>query len=154
MNADENFESLNLELPSALMPLGIYKPGLTDGKYFYTSGHGPVIADQQLTIGRVGDSLDRKSAKAAALQTGLSILATIKRELGSLSKIKRVIRIFGMVNCTNDFHSHPYVIDGCSELFEKVWGSTNGVGVRSAIGVSSLPQNIPVEIEVIFELNN
>ena len=84
---------------------------------------------------------------------GLAILATLKANLGSLNKIKRVIKVLGMVNCTPDFERHPYVINGCSELFAQVWGEENGVGVRSAVGFGSLPDNIPVEIEAMFELN-
>ena len=91
-------------------------------------------------------------AKAAAQQTGLAILATLKNGLGSLNKVKRVLKVLGMVNCESDFQKHPYVINGCSELFAKVWGEEHGVGVRSAVGMGSLPQNIPVEIEALFEL--
>ena len=83
---------------------------------------------------------------------GLTILATIKQQLGSLDKIKRVVKVLGMVNCTEDFGEHPFVINGCSELFAAVWGDDLGIGVRSAVGMGSLPGNIPVEIEVIFEL--
>jgi len=82
----------------------------------------------------------------------LAILATIKVNLGTLSKVKRVIKVLGMVNCTADFEKHPYIINGCSELFAKVWGEDNGIGVRSAVGMGSLPDNIPVEIEALFEL--
>ncbi len=83
---------------------------------------------------------------------GLAILSTIKNGVGSLDKVKRVIKTLGMVGCTPEFDKHPYVINGCSELFKQVWGEDNGVGVRSAVGMGSLPGNIPVEIEVLFEL--
>ena len=89
---------------------------------------------------------------AAARQTGLAILASLKRDLGSLDRVKRVIKTLGMVNSTADFANHPAVINGCSELFAKIWGSDNGVGARSAVGMGSLPGNIPVEIECIFEV--
>ena len=96
--------------------------------------------------------MDIDQGKLAARQVGLAILATLKTNLGSLDKVKRVIKVLGMVNCIPDFENHPYVINGCSELFAKVWGEDNGVGVRSAVGMGSLPDNIPVEIEALFEL--
>ena len=97
--------------------------------------------------------MDLEAGKLAARQTGLSILATIKNHVGSLDKVKRVIKVLGMVNGTPEFDKQPYVINGCSELFAKVWGEENGVGVRSAVGMGSLPDNIPVEIEALFELH-
>ena len=129
MSADEKFEQLNLKLPPAPTPLGVYKPCLVDGKYLYLSGHGPLQDDK----------------------VGLAMLATIKANIGSFDKIKRVIKVLGMVSCTSDFERHPYVINGCSELFAAVWGD-DGIGVRSAVGFGSLPDNIPVEIEALFEL--
>ncbi|KAA6311876.1 hypothetical protein EZS27_037084, partial [termite gut metagenome] len=90
--------------------------------------------------------------KLAARQVGLTLLATVKANLGSLNRIKRVVKVLGMVNCTSEFESHPHVINGCSELFASVWGDDNGVGTRSAVGVGSLPGNIPVEIEALFEI--
>ncbi|MXV49692.1 RidA family protein [Pedobacter sp. HMF7647] len=151
-SADENFEKLGLSLPPAPSPLGVYKPFLIDGKYLYVSGHGPVQDDKSLIIGRIGDSIDMENGKLAARQVGLTILSTIKTNLGSFNKVKRVIKVLGMVNCTPDFEKHPYIINGCSELFASVWGPENGVGVRSAVGFGSLPDNIPVEIEALFEL--
>src|SRR4051812_27302150 len=130
---ESNFTSLNLPLPPAPKPMGVYKPCLLDGKYLYVSGHGPVQPDGSLIIGKVGLDLDQHQAKLAARQTGLAILATIKENLGSLDKVKRVIKVLGMVGCTSDFEVHPFVINGCSELFMAVWGEENGVGVRSAV---------------------
>ncbi|MDH6358120.1 RidA family protein [Parabacteroides sp. PF5-9] len=152
-NADEQFEKLGLTLPPAPAALGVYKPALVvDGKYLYLSGHGPLKDDKSLIIGRIGEDLSMDEGKQAAQQVGLAMLATIKQHLGSLNKVKRLIKVLGMVNCTPDFEKHPYVINGCSELFAAVWGSDNGVGTRSAVGFGSLPDNIPVEIEAIFEL--
>jgi enamine deaminase RidA (YjgF/YER057c/UK114 family) len=91
--------------------------------------------------------------KQAARQVGLAILASVAAHLGSIDPIKRVIKTLGMVNCTPEFEKHPYVINGCSELFSEIWGEENGIGVRSAVGMGSLPSQIAVEIEVIFELN-
>lgn len=152
-NADEQFEKLGLTLPPAPKPLGVYKPCLVDGKYLYLSGHGTVQNDGTLIIGRVGEDMDTEAGKLAARQVGLAMLATIKANLGSLNKVKRVIKVLGMVNATPDFERHPYVINGCSELFASVWGEENGVGVRSAVGFGSLPDNILVEIEAMFELH-
>jgi enamine deaminase RidA (YjgF/YER057c/UK114 family) len=150
--ADQNFAALGLSLPPAPKPLGVYKPCLIDGKYLYVSGHGPVKDDGTLIIGRIGDSLTAEEGKLAAQQVGLTILATLKANLGSFDKVKRVIKTLGMVNCTPNFEKHPFIINGCSELFAKVWGTDSGVGVRSAVGMGSLPDNIPVEVEVLFEL--
>ena len=146
------FEQTGLTLPPAPTPMGVYKPYFIDGKHLYVSGHGPLQQDKTFIIGRVGDTMNMEEGKLAAQQVGLTILSTIVAGLGSLDKVKRVIKVLGMVNCTADFEKHPYVINGCSELFKKIWGDDNGVGVRSAIGVGSLPDNIPVEIEAIFEL--
>lgn len=151
---EEAFELLNLSLPPAPTPLGVYKPCLIDGKYLYLSGHGPVQDDKSLIIGRIGSELDIEQGKLAARQVGLTMLSTIKDNLGSLNKIKRVVKVLGMVNCTSDFERHPYVINGCSELFAQVWGTENGIGVRSAVGMGSLPDNIPVEVEALFELHD
>ena len=152
INADEKFKELNLELPPVPKPGGVYKPCLVDGKYLYLSGHGPVKNDRTLITGKVGEDLDIEEGKYAARQVGLTMLATIQDYLGELDKVKRVIKVLGMVNCTPEFEQHPYVINGCSELFAAVWGEDNGVGTRSAVGFVSLPGNIPVEIEAVFEL--
>jgi enamine deaminase RidA (YjgF/YER057c/UK114 family) len=150
---EQNFTALGLGLPPAPAPMGVYKPCLQDGKYLYVSGHGPLRDDATLIIGRVGEDLDAEQGKLAARQVGLAILATVRGYLGSLDKVKRVIKTLGMVGCTPDFERHPFVINGCSELFAQIWGADDGVGVRSAVGMGSLPGNIPVEIEVLFELH-
>lgn len=151
-SAEENFAESGLILPPPPKPLGVYKPCLVDGKYLYLSGHGTVQQDGSLIIGRIGEDMDIEAGKLAARQVGLAMLATIKANLGSLNRVKRVIKVLGMVNATSDFERHPYVINGCSELFALVWGEENGVGVRSAVGMATLPDNIPVEIEAMFEL--
>lgn len=152
MDYDKKLEELNIVLPPAPEPKGLYKPMLIDGKYLYVSGHGPVKNDGTLMWGRIGSDIDMEEGKMAARQVGLAMLSTLKNGLGSLNKIKRVVKVLGMVNCTADFEKHPYVINGCSELFADVFGSDNGVGVRSAVGFGSLPDNIPVEVEALFEL--
>lgn len=148
---DQNFAQLGLTLPPAPKPLGVYKPFLIVNNFVYVSGHGTVKDDGSLIIGRIGKDMDMEDGKLAARQVGLAILATLKQNLGTLNKIKRVVKVLGMVNCVPEFERHPYIINGCSELFAKVWGEENGIGVRSAVGMGSLPDNIPVEIEAIFE---
>lgn len=152
MSAEENFSRLNLSLPPAPKPLGVYKPFMQVGNMVYVSGHGTVQDDGSLIIGRIGVDMDVEAGKLAARQVGLAILATLKANLGSLDKIDRVVKVLGMVNATQDFERHPYVINGCSELFLEVWGPDKGVGVRSAVGMGTLPDNIPVEIEAQFLL--
>ena len=149
--AEQRFEALGLELPPAPSPLGVYKPFLIVGNFVYVSGHGPVKPDRSLIKGRIGEEINQDEGKEAARQVGLTILATLKANLESLDQIKRVIKVLGMVNCVPEFEKHPYVINGCSELFASVWGD-DGIGVRSAVGMGSLPDNIPVEIEAVFEL--
>jgi len=151
-NADERFEELGFVLPPAPVPAGVYRPCLIDGKYLYLSGHLPMRSDGSLIKGRIGRDIDRDEGKTAAHQVGLTMLSTIKSNLGSLNRVRRVVKVFGMVNCIPEFERHPYVINGCSELFAAVWGDENGVGTRSAAGFGSLPENVPVEIEAVFEL--
>lgn len=149
---ENRLKALQLELPPAPAPKGVYQPLLVVGKLAYLSGHGPLQADGTLLTGKVGADLDQAQGTAAARQTGLTILATLRRVLGSLDKVERVIKTFGLVNCTPDFSEHPKVINGCSELFVELWGDSKGIGARSAVGTNSLPGNIPVEIEMVFLL--
>jgi len=152
MSAEARITELKLELPPAPKPVAVYKPLVIAGNMAYVSGHGPLKSDKTLMTGRVGADLDLAAGKAAARQTGLAILATLREQLGSLDRVKRVIKVLGMVNCTPEFGEHPAVINGCSELFADVFGRENGIGARSAVGMGSLPGNIAVEIEAIFEL--
>ncbi|HUR10314.1 MAG TPA: RidA family protein [Flavitalea sp.] len=152
MKPEDIISSKGILLPAPPAPVGIYKPCVIAGKQVFVSGHGPLQMDGTLITGRVGDDMDIEEGKAAARQVGLAILATLKNHFGSLDKIGRVIKVLGMVNCTSDFEKHPAVINGCSELFASVWGEDKGIGVRSAVGMGSLPGNITVEIEAIFEL--
>ena len=152
MTADAKFAELGLELPPAPKPAGVYKPLVVTGNYCYVSGHGPLLSDETMLCGRVGSEVDQQAGYDAARQTGLAILATLQANLGSLDKVLRVVKVLGMVNAAPDFQEHPAVINGCSELFAKIWGEENGVGARSAVGMGSLPGNITTEIEVIFEL--
>lgn len=153
MGADAKIKELGLELPPAPKPAGVYKPVVVIGNLAYVSGHGPIKADGTMITGRVGKDTDQQGGYAAARQTGLAILATLRASLGSLDRITRVIKVLGMVNATPDFEKHPAVINGCSELFRDVWGD-NGVGARSAVGMGSLPGNITTEVEAIFEISS
>jgi enamine deaminase RidA (YjgF/YER057c/UK114 family) len=151
-SAQQSFAALGLVLPPAPKPIGAYTPFLQVDRHVYVSGHLPVLADGTLMRGRVGADLDADAGKAAARQVGLTILATLLANLGSLDRVARVIKVLGMVSCPPGFEKHPHVINGCSELFAEIWGSDRGVGVRSAFGVASLPNGVPVEIEGVFEL--
>jgi enamine deaminase RidA (YjgF/YER057c/UK114 family) len=152
MTPEERLASLALELPPAPRPVAVYKPLVVVGSLAYVSGHGPLRADKSLITGVVGRDIDLDAGKAAARQVGLAILATLREQLGSLDRVKRLIKVLGMVNTAQDFHDHPKVINGCSELFAEIWGPDDGVGARSAVGMGPLPGNIAVEIEAIFEL--
>jgi len=152
MSAETRLTELKLELPPAPKPAGVYKPVVIAGNMAYVSGHGPLKPDKSVITGRVGADLDLPAGKLAARQVGLAILATVRGELGSLDRVRRVIKVLGMVNCTPEFQEHPAVINGCSELFADVFGRENGIGARSAVGMASLPGNIAVEIEAIFEI--
>lgn len=152
MNAESRVAELGLELPPPPPPAGVYKPVVVSGNMAYVSGHGPLKMDGSMSTGRVGSEVDRDAGYAAARQTGLAILATLKSELGSLNRIRRIVKVLGMVNAAPDFKEHPSVINGFSELMRDVFGPDAGVGARSAVGMGSLPGNISVEIEAIFEL--
>lgn len=152
MSAEAKLQALGLELPAAPPKGGVYKPVVVVGNLAYVSGHGPFCNDGSYLTGRVGADLDLNEGKAAAKQTALALLATLKQELGSLDRVKRVIKLLGMVNSTPEFGDHPKVINGCSELFAQVWGEDAGIGARSAVGMGSLPGGIAVEIEGIFEI--
>jgi len=152
MSAEARAAELKLELPPAPKPVAVYKPLVVVDRIAYVSGHGPLKPDKSLIVGRVGSDLTLEQGQAAARQVGLAILATLRQELGSLDRVKRVVKILGMVNSAPDFLDHPKVINGCSQLFADVWGPENGIGARSAVGMGPLPGNIAVEIEAIFEL--
>lgn len=153
MSIESRIAELKLELPPAPKPVAVYKPVVVVGGLAYVSGHGPLKPDKSLITGRVGADLDLNAGKAAARQVGLAILSTLRAQLGTLDRVKRLIKVLGMVNSTPDFKDHPAVINGFSELIVEIWGPENGMGARSAVGMGSLPGNIAVEIEAIFELN-
>lgn len=151
MNPEERIKELGLELPPAPKPVGVYKPVLVVDKFLYVSGQGPMNNDGSLMKGKVGADITLEEGKKAARQVGLTMLSTVKTHFGDLNKIKRVVKVLGMVNSAPDFEQHPAVINGFSELFAEVFGDENGIGVRSAVGMI-LPTNIAVEVEAMFEL--
>lgn len=153
MSAESRLKELNLELPPAPKPGGVYKPVVQVGNLIYVSGHGPIRTDGSLIRGRVGVDITEEEAFAAARQVGLTILASVRAYLGTLDRVVRTVKSLGMVNAVPEFTRHPQVINGYSELLRDVFGE-NGVGARSAVGMGSLPGNIPVEIEVIFEVRD
>ena len=152
MSAEKRLIELKLELPPAPKPVAVYRTVVVAGNVAYVSGHGPLKSDGTMISGRVGSDLDLAAGKAAARQTSLAILASLRAQLGSLDRVKRLLKVLGLVNATPDFRDHPAVINGCSELFAEVFGPENGIGARSAVGAGSLPGNIAVEIEAIFEI--
>ena len=152
MTHEERFAALHLTLPTAPRPVAVYRPVVVVQGLAYVSGHGPLRADGTVITGRVGAELNLDQGHAAARQVGLAILATLRSQFGSLDRVKRVIKLLGMVNSAADFYDHPKVINGCSELFASVFGEADGIGARSAVGMGPLPGNIAVEIEAIFEL--
>lgn len=153
MDAETRLAELKLVLPPLPKPGGIYQPVVVVNHVAYVSGHGPLRADGTLITGRVGAGLTLEDGRGAARQTGLAILATLRAHLGSLNRVKRLVKSLGMVNAAPDFAQHPQVINGYSELMAEVFGREAGVGARSAVGLGSLPGNIAVEIEAIFELH-
>jgi enamine deaminase RidA (YjgF/YER057c/UK114 family) len=152
MTNEERFRQLGLDLPPAPKAIGVYKPAVLVGNLLMTSGHGPLRSDGQLIKGTVGAGASVEDGYAAAQQTGLALLATIRKELGTLDRVVRLVKTLGFVQCTPEFDQHPAVINGCSELMAKVFGEQNGVGARSALGVISLPLGMMVEVEIVVEI--
>ena len=151
MGAEERLESLGIELPPGSSPVANYLPAVRSGSLLFVSGHGPAHADGAKLEGKVGRDLDLAEARAAARLVGLNLLSTIRRELGSLDEVSRIVKVLGMVNCAPGFHQTPAVIDGCSELLIEVFGEA-GRHARSAVGMAELPFDLPVEIELVAEV--
>ncbi|MBI1901338.1 MAG: RidA family protein [Planctomycetia bacterium] len=152
MAVEDRVKELKLELPPPPKPAGVYKPVVIAGNLAYVSGHGPLLNDGKMMTGRVGADVDKDGGYKAARQVGLAILASLRNSLGSLNRLKRLVKTLGMVNATPDFKEHPAVINGYSDLMRELLGADDGVGARSAVGMGSLPGNITVEIEAIFEV--
>jgi enamine deaminase RidA (YjgF/YER057c/UK114 family) len=152
LSSEARFQALNLELPPAPKAVGLYRPIVEVGTLLYLSGHGPLRPDGTLIKGRVGDDLDAAAGFQAARQTGLAMLATLRKHVGTLDRIARLVKTFGLVQGTPAFTDHPSVINGFSELMRDVFGEEHGIAARSAVGAASLPAGMAVEVEAIFEL--
>ena len=151
-SAEERLKTLGIELPSAPKPIAVYVPAVRVGNLLFVSGTGPTKPDGTMVRGKVGSDLTLADGYAAARLVGLSTLGTVRATLGSLDAVVRLVKVLGMVNCTPTFGDQPKVINGFSELMVQVFGEKNGKAARSAVGMGSLPNNIAVEIESIFEV--
>lgn len=153
MSAEERLTKLGIELPPAPKPMGLYKPIVVVGNVAYLSGHGPLKSDGTLILGKLGDGMSLEEGQAAARQTALAMLATLRFSLGTLDRVTRVVKLLGLVRSADTFDQQPAVINGGSQLFADIFGPDQGIGARSAIGTNSLPGGIAVEIEGIFEIS-
>jgi enamine deaminase RidA (YjgF/YER057c/UK114 family) len=149
---EKRLQELGLTLPPPPKPVAKYQTAVLVGNTLYVSGTGPLRADGSLVTGQVGADLTTAQGKEAARLVGLGVLSTVRNTLGSLDKVKRLVKTLGLVNSTADYKDHPQVINGFSELMAEVFGDDAGVGARSAVGAGSLPSGIAVEIECIFEV--
>ena len=150
-NIDAQLQKLGITLPKVQPPMASYVNAVRTGNLVYLSGKGPTNAEGKFMTGKVGVDLTIEEGKIAARNTGLNLLAALKAEIGDLNKVKRIVKVLGMVNCPSDFTQQPQVINGFSDLMVEVFGE-KGKHARSAVGMSSLPANIPVEIEMIVEV--
>ncbi|OWK34873.1 RidA family protein [Fimbriiglobus ruber] len=149
---ETRIQELHLTLPPAPKPVAVYKTAVKVGSLLFVSGHGPLKADKTLILGRIGQDMTLEQGKDAARQVGLAVLATVRDQLGSLDKVKRLVKTLGWVNCTADFIDQPKVINGFSELMKDVFGDDAGIGSRSAVSAHTLPGGIAVEVECVFEV--
>jgi enamine deaminase RidA (YjgF/YER057c/UK114 family) len=148
---DKKLKDLGITLITPSKPVANYVKAVRTGNLLYLSGDGPTKSDGKYITGKLGADLTVEQGYEAAKQTGISILSTLKAELGDLNKVKRVVKVLGMVNCTSSFTDQPKVINGFSDLMVAVFGE-KGKHARSAVGMASLPSNIAVEIEIIVEV--
>ena len=151
MKTEQRLKELGIELAPATGPLANYVNAVRTGNLLYLAGKGPGLPGQPLPSGKVGRDFTIEQGYEYARQTGLSLIAVMKAELGDLDKVTRIVKVLGMVNATPEFGHQPEVINGCSDLFVEVFGE-RGKHARSAVGMGSLPRGIPVEIEVIVEV--
>ena len=151
MDYDKKLKELGIQLMEPSKPVANYVKAVRTGNLLFLSGHGPNKPDGSNITGKVGKDLTVEEGYNAAKQTGISLLSTLKAELGDLNKVKRVVKVLGMVNCHSDFTDQPKVINGCSDLMVAVFGD-KGKHARSAVGMNALPSNIAVEIEMIVEV--
>ncbi len=151
LTPEQKLKEMGIELYPADAPLASYVQAVRTGNLLFLSGHGPRKPEGGFMTGKVGQELGLDEAREAARLTAISLLSSLKEELGELSRVKRIIKVFGMVNAKESFTAHPQVINGCSDFLVAVFGD-RGKHARSAVGMSSLPMNIPVEIEMIVEI--
>ncbi|TAN56246.1 MAG: RidA family protein [Betaproteobacteria bacterium] len=151
MSAEKRLKALGIELPQLSAPVANYVNAVRSGKLLFLSGKGPSAVDGLRPQGKVGREFTLEQGYRFARSTGLALLAVMQAELGSLDRVRRVVKVLGMVNAEPDFHDQPKVINGCSDLFVEVFGNA-GRHARSAVGMGSLPNGIPVEIEAIVEV--
>ena len=149
---EERLRQFKIKLPAVSKPTNTLVNAVRIGDMLYVSGTGPGKLDDEALIGQLGKDYDMAKGRIAARQVGLQVLAVVKAELGSLDKVQRLVKTFGMVNAAADFKEHPQVINGFSDLMVEVFGAEAGKGARSAVGMASLPNRIPVEIEAIFQV--
>jgi enamine deaminase RidA (YjgF/YER057c/UK114 family) len=152
MSAEDRVKEMGLDLSNPPKPVANYMPSVQVGNIVYLSGHGPLRPDGTLPAGKVGADLSVEEGYEAARLVGIGLLSSLKAQLGSLDKVRRVVKTLGMVNAAPDFTDHPQVINGTSDLFREVFGE-KGVGARSAVGMGSLPGQIPVEVEMVIEVD-
>ena len=153
VNPEARLKELGIKLKTPAPPSANFIPAVKVGNLVFLSGQGPVKEDGNFMIGKVGKEFTLEEAKYAARLTGISLLEALKAELGDLNKVKRIVKVLGMVNAVPEFDKHSQVINGFSDLMVEVFGE-NGRHARSAVGLGSLPRNIPGEIEMIVELKN
>jgi len=148
---DKKLKDMGIELFPPSKPMGSYVKAVRTGNLLYLAGSGPARPDGTNITGKVGKDLTLEQGADAARQAGISILSTLKAELGDLNKVKRVVKVLGMVNCTENFYDQPKVMNGFSDLMVAVFGD-KGKHARSAVGMYALPSNIAVEVEIIVEI--
>lgn len=151
-NIEQKLKEMGLQFPQLPVSRGIYKRCLTVGNFLFVSGHVSVHSDGKFFTGKVGVDLSEEQGRAAARQCALGMLCSIKDHLGGFDRLKKVVKLLGMVNSSPHFEKHALIVNGCSELFVQLMGEENGIGVRSAVGMGSLPGNVAVEVEGLFEL--
>ncbi|MEX2567675.1 MAG: RidA family protein [Cyclobacteriaceae bacterium] len=150
-DAEERLKQLGIDLAKPEAPTANFVLAVRVGNLVFLSGHGPVMPDGEFMTGKVGSELTLEQGNEAARLTGISLLSSLKAEIGSLNRVKRLVKVLGMVNAVPDFDKHPQVMNGFSDFMVEVFGE-KGKHARSAVGMGSLPHNIPVEIEMIVEL--
>jgi enamine deaminase RidA (YjgF/YER057c/UK114 family) len=151
MQIETKLKEMGVELPPSLTPVANYVPAVRTGNLVFLSGHGPLKEDGSLIIGKVGSDLTTEQGYEAARRIAIGLLGSLKAEIGDLDKVKRVVKLLGLVNCPSDFKDQPKVINGASDFFVEVFGD-KGKHARSAVGTNALPMNIAVEIEMIVEI--